>query len=189
MAEIEDIEQEKPLITEATWGFLILRLWIGFRMLIAGAEKFYAEVTRVDEDGIETTEFAFAWNNYEVTARDNVYNTIDQNAFLPLNPGKFFEKVFHVDPDKVPGFFYQLELGLWFAYALPWLLLVFGFFLIIGLIPRISLAVAGFVFMALSIGLMALGDADGIAWLGIHIGLVSAALLMVRHSRFNLSPY
>lgn len=177
MAENDENPPVKPLITEATWGFLVLRLWIGFRMLFAGAEKFYAQV---DVDGVPT--YKFAWRNTEQTAQA-IYGTIAEHAFLPLNPAIFSNTFFGTQYGE-EHFLYQLDLGMWFAMALPWLLLVFGAFLILGILPRLSLTVAAFVFMLLSIGLMALPDNDGIAYLGIHIGLVAAALLMVRHARF-----
>ncbi len=187
MADIDDNVQVKPVITEATWGFLFLRLWIGFRMFFAGAQKFYAPV--LDEEGNPVPdEWSFEWANYLRTAKDNVHAVIDKHAFFPLNPQKFSETFFGSKPNP-DSWLAKIDPGLWFAFALPWLLLVFGFFLIIGLLPRTSLFVAGLTFMLLSIGMMALPDDDGLAYLGIHVGLVAVAMCLVRHSRFNLSRY
>lgn len=174
MADQDDNTFTKPAITDATWGFLVLRLWIGLRMFFAGAQKFYAK-----PDG--ATEFSFNWSHYKLTA-EKISASISDYAFFPLNPKTFLEKVFHMQ-NVSPAL--NFEPGIGFAYALPWLLLVFGVFLIFGILPRVSLVVAGVVFTMLSIGLMALGDNDGIAYLGIHVGLVSMAILLVRHARFN----
>ncbi len=185
MAEIEESAEIKPVITEATWGFLFLRLWIGFRMLFAGAEKFYAKV--LDEDtGIE--EYKFAWGHAKITAEDNIHKVVADNAFLPLNPKEFCVAVFGADPEKV-GFLGGLKFDLWFAMSLPYLLLVFGAFLVVGILPRTSLFMAGITFMLLSVGLMSMPDNEGIAALGIHVGLVAVALCLVKQARFNLTKY
>lgn len=187
MAENEETRQVvKPLFTEATWGFLVLRFWIALRMIFAGAQKFYAK-TIADPDTGELS-FGFSWNNWKVTAMDNVYAAVKNNSFLPPNPSDFLRKVCGMKPEKIPAWL-NIEPGLWFAYALPWLLLVFGFTLLLGILPRTSLFVAAFTFMMLSIGMFGLGDTDGINHLGIHIGLTAVALLLVRHSRFNLTRY
>ncbi len=184
MADIDDDNAEvKPLITEGTWGFLMLRLWIGFRMLFAGAEKFYAQVENAD--GVK--EWTFAWGNAITNAKGNILNVVRDNAFLPLNPKDFFMK-FGVAEEKVE-FLSAIQPDLWFSIGLPYLLLVFGAFLIVGILPRVSLFMAGITFMLLSIGLMSLPDAEGIMYLGVHVGLVAVAMCLVRHSRFNLTKY
>ena len=110
------------------------------------------------------------------------------NAFVPLNPKGFFVKVFGADPDKVK-FLEPFKFDLWFAMALPYLLLVFGALLVAGILPRTSLFMAGITFMLLSIGLMSMPDNEGIAALGIHVGLVAVALCLVRQARFNLTKF
>lgn len=185
MVEIDESAEIKPVITEATWGFLFLRLWIGFRMLFAGAEKFYAKVL---DPETELEEYKFAWGNAKVTAEENIHKVVADNAFLPLNPQDFFVKVFGADPEKI-SFLEPLKFDLWFAMALPYLLLVFGATLILGIVPRVSLFMAGITFMLLSIGLMSLPDNEGIAFLGIHVGLVAVALCLIKQARFNLTKY
>lgn len=186
MADNDDIIEVKPVITEGTWGFLMLRLWIGFRMLFAGAEKFYAQPLDPDT-GEKMEEYTFAWGHAVTTAKDNILSVVRDNAFLPLNPKDFFMK-FGVKEEKV-AFLDKVEPDLWFAMALPYLLVVFGAFLVIGLLPRVSLFMAGITFMLLSIGLMSMPDADGVMYLGVHVGLVAVAMCLVRHARFNLTKF
>ena len=183
MADNEDSADIKPVITEATWGFLFLRLWIGFRMLFSGAEKFYAKV-----EGAAGEQYAFAWKNAQITAKENVYDVVANHARVPLNPKDFLVKVFGVDAESV-GFLGVLKFDLWFAMALPYLLLVFGAFLVLGILPRISLFMAGMTFMFLSVGMMAMPDPQVVAELGIHVGLIAVALCLVRQARFNLTKY
>ncbi len=186
MAEIDESAEIKPVITEATWGFLFLRLWIGFRMLFAGAEKFYAKVVVDEALGLE--EYKFAWSHAVITAKENIHKVVADNAFIPLNPKDFLVRVFGVEESKV-SFLGGLQFDLWFAMALPYLLLVFGATLVLGILPRTSLFMAGIIFMLLSIGLMALPDNEGIAYLGIHVGLVAVALCLIKQARFNLTKY
>ncbi len=45
--------------------------------------------------------------------------------------------------------------------------------LLVGLGTRLSLFVQGLIYIALTVGLILLGQNDGISWLGIHIALVA----------------
>jgi hypothetical protein len=185
MADIEESAEVKPVITEATWGFLLLRLWIGFRMLFAGAEKFWAKTIPVE--GTEDLKYGFSWANANYTAKENIYQVVADNQFLPLNPYNLLVR-FGVDPDKI-GFLEMFKFDLWFAMALPYLLLTFGVTLILGILPRTSIFMAGITFMLLSIGLMSMPDNEGIATLGIHVGLCAVALCLVKQARFNLTKF
>jgi thiosulfate dehydrogenase [quinone] large subunit len=59
-----------------------------------------------------------------------------------------------------------------------------GIMLILGLGTRLSLLVQGLLFIALTVGLVLIDANDGVAYLGIHIGLVAAAFLLARHNKF-----
>jgi thiosulfate dehydrogenase (quinone) large subunit len=59
-----------------------------------------------------------------------------------------------------------------------------GIMLIIGLGTRLSLVVQGLLFIALTVGLVLIDANDGVAYLGIHIGLVAGAFLLAHHNRF-----
>jgi thiosulfate dehydrogenase [quinone] large subunit len=56
--------------------------------------------------------------------------------------------------------------------------------LLVGLGTRISLLVQGLLFIALTVGLVLIDSNDGVAYLGIHIGLVAGAFLLAQHNRF-----
>jgi len=42
------------------------------------------------------------------------------------------------------------------------------------------------VYVGLSFGLMAVQEAEGVAWLGMHIAMFAGALVLVKHNRFAL---
>lgn len=75
-----------------------------------------------------------------------------------------------------------------FAHSLGYVLVVLGVALLLGLKTRVTLFLSGLVYVALSFGLMAVQEQQGIAWLAIHVIMFVGALLLVRHNRFALWP-
>jgi thiosulfate dehydrogenase [quinone] large subunit len=74
-----------------------------------------------------------------------------------------------------------------FAYPLGYILLALGVTILMGIKTRLSLLIMGLVYVALSFGLMIVQESEGVAWLGVHVGLTVAALLLIRHNRFSLT--
>ena len=75
-----------------------------------------------------------------------------------------------------------------FADSIGYLLLVLGAALLLGVKSRATLILTGLLYVALSFGLMAVQENEGVAWLAIHVILIVGALLLVRHDRFALWP-
>jgi thiosulfate dehydrogenase [quinone] large subunit len=73
-----------------------------------------------------------------------------------------------------------------FAFFLGYLLVALGLAVLLGLKTRLALVGLGFLWVSLSFGLMAVQENEGVAWLGVYVGLNAAALLLVRHNRFAL---
>lgn len=131
-------------------AFLLLRLFLGLRALLAGLEKF--------ELGGTYSLDHYAQNMGRMAAG------ITGASFLPLWATRPF------------------------ALALGYVLLLLGAALLLGLRTRLTLVLHGLVYVALACGLMAVQEGEGVAWLGVHVGLVAAALVLVRHNRFALWP-
>lgn len=74
------------------------------------------------------------------------------------------------------------------AFALPlgFILGLLGVMLLLGLKTHLTLIVMGLLYIALAFGLMAVQQSDGVAWLGVYLGLVVAALTLVRYNRFAI---
>ncbi|MGF1451457.1 MAG: hypothetical protein ACFB21_05225 [Opitutales bacterium] len=159
-------------VTEATLGMLVLRLWLGVRALAAGIEKFAG--TRSAEAAVE---IGGEPNDYGLTetASEKVYG-FEHYAGVPdaLYPQ------FEAEP-LIPGFF----LGVYDFFLGP-LLLLLGLALLLGVATRTALVVTALLYTSLTFGLILLNQSAGVAWLGIHIGLIVGALLLVRHNRFEL---
>ncbi|HXQ80354.1 MAG TPA: hypothetical protein VN775_03515 [Opitutaceae bacterium] len=73
-----------------------------------------------------------------------------------------------------------------FAESLGYLLLLLGAALLLGVKSRATLFLTGLLYVALSFGLMAVQENEGVAWLGVHVIMIAGALLLVRHDRFAL---
>ena len=135
---------------ERTAAFLLLRLFLGLRSLLAGVDKFESE-------GVYSLE------NYRRNA-GHLASGITGASFLPLWATRDF------------------------ALALGFLLVGLGVALLLGLRTRLCLTLSGALYVALAFGLMAAEDAQGVAWLGIHLALVVAALVLSGHDRLALWP-
>jgi thiosulfate dehydrogenase [quinone] large subunit len=155
-----------------TFAFLALRLWLGVRALFVGIQKFaaYKSVAvplidpatgQPDASGVmvNINVKSYALANYAgIPAALK-----DKFAHDPLLP-KFALVAF----DRLLGPVFILT----------------GIMLLIGLGTRLSLIVQALLFIALTVGLVLIDQNDGVAWLGIHIGLVAGALLLAQHNRF-----
>lgn len=75
-----------------------------------------------------------------------------------------------------------------FAHSLGYLLIALGVLILLGVKTRVTLLVTGLVYVGLSFGLMAVQEAEGVAWLGVHVVLIVMALVLVRHNRFAVLP-
>ncbi len=168
----------KPNIIENltdTFGYLVLRVWLGLRALLTGLEK-YAGVKVTEEPLLD--EFGEPdINGAVVEVKSKVYSMEHYHGLPPAMADKFAEE------PLIPGW----GLALYDAVLGPVLILL-GVSLLIGLAPRISLFLQGLLYSSLTIGLILFNASDGVAWLGIHILLVVAALRLVKHDRFAVLP-
>ena len=169
--EIRTIPVQK-VAWDYTFAFWALRLWLGFRALFVGIQKFavYKSVAmplidpstgQPDASGVmvNVSVKSYSWANYAGIPA----GLRDKFAHDPLLP-HFALTLF----DRVLG---------------PAFILT-GIMLVIGLGTRLSLLIQGLLFIALTVGLVLIDQNDGVAYLGIHIGLVAAAFLLAQHNRF-----
>lgn len=153
-------------------ALLLLRLWLGLRAFQSGVEKF-AGIRSVDEPVVIDGEI----NDYGLveSATEKVYSLGNMHGV----PQGMYDRL-AAEP-LMPGFglaIYDMVLG-------P-LLIVLGITVLLGIALRTSLFAMGLVYTSLTFGLILLGQDAGIAWLGIHILLVVAALFQMRYNRFSV---
>jgi thiosulfate dehydrogenase [quinone] large subunit len=133
---------------EYTGAFLLLRLWLGLRTLIAGLEKWESGGT-------------YSFENYYKNM-GRMAQGISSSSFMPLWMTKNF------------------------AHTLGYALVVLGLCVLLGVKSRLSLFATGLLYVGLSFGLMAVQEAEGVAWLGMHMIVIAGALMLVRYERFAI---
>jgi len=82
------------------------------------------------------------------------------------------------------GCFLPLWMTKPYAFTLPWLLLLSGIAIILGIKNRIGLALGAAIYTSLGIGLILVRE--DIYILGIYLGLTAAALCLNKYNRFAL---
>ena len=135
---------------------LLLRLWVGLRLFMAGLDKFRS-------GNGAASEFTMDAYNKKMGA---IVDLIAQNSFLSM---------------KTPDWAFNL-----YRQYLGWALLIVGGMIIIGLFRRFSLFMGGVLLLMLSVGLMALPDDVESVRLGMQVGLCAFALITVKHDVFSL---
>lgn len=164
---------DKPQTSwDATLAFLVLRGWLGVRALFVGLAKYgaYHAVTAPLIDPATGQPDASG-----VLVTQNVKNYALANyAGIPVG----LRERFAHDPMFPAALLHVFDRVLGPAFILT------GVMLLLGLGTRISLLAQSALFIALTVGLVMIDQNDGVAYLGIHIGLAAAALLLARHNRF-----
>lgn len=153
-----------------TLGMLTLRIWLAIRAIQTGIEKFAGTGTAskaITIDGAPNDYGLTEAASYKVYALSNYQGV----------PGPLYDK-FASEP-LIPGWgldLYNIILG-------P-ALLILGFALLLGLATRFTLFAMGLLYTSLTFGLILIKQDAGIAWLGIHIIMIVAALALAKHNRF-----
>lgn len=154
-------------------GFLILRAWLGLRALLAGVEKFGAYKT-IQQPIIDPTT-GQADPNAVVDVKVKFY-ALANYAGVPAGlKSKFANEAL------LPGFALNL-----FDKVLGPVLILTGVMLLLGIGTRTSLFVQGLIYVSLTVGLILINQPDGISWLGIHVALVTMALMLAKHNKLAL---
>lgn len=154
-------------------AFIVLRLWLGVRALLAGIEKFgvYQPVAMpvLDENGQPDSSGVMHNVNvkhYAIANYSGVPSALkDKFTHEPLLP--------------------QFALNI-FDHVLGPLFILSGVMLLIGLGTRISLFVQALLYLALTVGLILIDKPDGVTYLGIHVAMVAFALVLSKHNKFAL---
>ncbi len=75
-----------------------------------------------------------------------------------------------------------------YAHALPWVELLLGLMLLLGIRMRITLFLTGLTYLSLLFGQLLVKQYGVVADITLHLAFVVAALLLVRHNRLELLP-
>lgn len=158
----------------ANLGFLTLRLWLGARAVITGLEKYAGKIS-VEEPLLDATGQPDA-----------------SGAMMQVDHKVYGFSHYHGLPETlVTKFNAEPLLPAWalkaFGAALGPALIILGVALLTGLFTRPALFLTGLLYTALTLGLILIGQDQGVASLGVHIALVAFALFRSEDNRFTLT--
>lgn len=148
----------KFIFSDLTWAMLMLRLWLGLRLLFLALNKF----KKVNE-----TDKSITWS------LGNYYGEGGEPGWVDYASKPFYE---YGGLPKWMAEPYTASLG--------WVMLLGGILILLGVTNRIAILFGTLIFLSLSFGLMTLDDGMEIAYVGFQFGLFIAALLLARHNRF-----
>jgi thiosulfate dehydrogenase [quinone] large subunit len=157
-----------------TLAFLLLRGWLGIRALVAGIEKFSAKIPiqqpLLNADGTPDASGAI------VEIESKVYGFSHYHALPSSLQQKLADEPLLLSYLTTP-----------FYAVLGYVLIALGLALLLGLFTRATLFGMGLLYIMLTVGLMLISQDPGVAWLGIHVGLVAMALALVQHNRYTIT--
>ncbi|MEI6077905.1 MAG: hypothetical protein WCS94_20155 [Verrucomicrobiota bacterium] len=164
---------ESPCQCDYSLAFLLLRGWLGLRALLAGVEKFgaYKTIQQPILDASGQPDPGGAMIDMKVK-----FYSLGNYSGVPLGLKTKF-----ANEALLPGFALTT-----FDKLLGPALIASGVMLLLGLGTRASLFVQGLIYIMLSVGLILINQPDGIAYLGIHVGLVAFALMLAKHNKLAL---
>ena len=157
-----------------TLAFLTLRLWLGVRAFGTGLEK-YADTARKQVPLIDPATGMEDPSGAMIEVTEKVYGLTHYKAL----PSALATKL--ANEPLLPDWAFSL-----FSACLGPVLLILGLTTLLGVATRTSLFVQGLLYTALMYGLLIIGQDNGVAWLGTHVLLVAAALVLSVHNRFAL---
>ena len=159
---------------EQALAFFVLRLWLGVRALLAGLEK-YAAYNTIQQPLMDPATGMADPSGAMVDVKIKYYALTNYSGI----PASLKDK-FTTEP-LLPKFaLHQFDVLLGPA------LVITGAMLLLGIATRLSLFIQGLIYVMLSAGLILIHQEDGVAWLGIHVGLVALALILAKHNRLCL---
>ena len=168
------VDSGRKIQWDFTFAFLILRLWLGVRALLVGVEK-YGAYQSVAMPLIDPATGQPDASGVMVNVNVKTYALANYAGI----PAALRDKFAH-DP-LLPKFAVNI-----FDHLLGPAFILTGIMLLLGLGTRLSLLAQALLFIALTAGLVLIDQNDGVAWLGIHIGLVAAALLLAQYNRYAI---
>jgi thiosulfate dehydrogenase [quinone] large subunit len=160
--------------TDLTLAFLVLRLWLAVRAILAGIEKFGAFKT-IQKPFVDPTTGMEDPSGAMVEVKQKFYSMTNYSGIPQSLKDKFATEP--MLPHVATAPFYGL---------LGYALIALGLMLLIGIGTRISLFLQGILYVMLTAGLILIKQEDGVAWLGVHVALVALALVLAKYNRFTL---
>jgi len=155
-------------------AFLVLRLWLGVRALLAGIEKF-GKYTPTPMPVIDPTTGQPDASGVMINVNVKHYAFANYSGVPDALKDKFTHE------PLLPHFALNL-----FDHLLGPAFILAGVMLLIGLGTRISLFVQALIYLSLTVGLVLLDKPDGITYLGVHVAMIAFALVLVKYNKLAI---
>lgn len=169
-----------------TMAFWLLRFWLAARAIGTGLVKFQGEG--------QTVKAEYADLDAE-TLQAMGAEAFDKAQTLGL---QFYHGLPAKGPMSIEGFTASPLMPSFmvepYAYVLGYALIALGVALLLGVCTRVTLFLMGLLYISLTYGFIILeptlrdASAAGIAYLGVHMIMIVAALLLAKHNKFELLP-
>jgi thiosulfate dehydrogenase (quinone) large subunit len=155
-----------------TYGALLLRIWLAVRAIQTGIEKFAG--SRASDKPITVDGEV---NEYGLTASASAKEYALANYHGV--PDALMDK-FKAEP-LMPAFSLPL-----YDKLLGPALLILGVTILLGIAYRTSLFLLGLLYVSLTWGLILIKQDEGVSWLGVHMILITLALMLAQHNRLTV---
>ena len=186
-----------------TMAFWLLRFWLAMRAIGTGLTKFMgkadgevvnpafkSEVAKLMKDGLTNAEAIDAAKAQGI--QEKVSQVVDVLSFSSYHglpeKGPMTIETFSASP-LMPTFMVEP-----YAFVLGFALIGLGLTTLLGICTRLSLFLMGLLYISLTYGFVILepsmgpNAAAGIAYLGVHMVLIVAALALADYNKFELLP-
>ncbi|MGI8603009.1 MAG: hypothetical protein ACR2OZ_08415 [Verrucomicrobiales bacterium] len=166
---------ERPIysVLNLSAAFIVLRLFMGFRLVLSGLEKMGYFVGK----GTASLEEA-------LTLRKWI-----GDGGLAANDGFGDGKMWPVGKAMLDYTFLPKVLIQAILIPLPYLMIVPGVFILLGLFNRAAWWLAGMVWFSLAFGQMLLPDEGTVQTLGLYIVITAIALVIIEHNRLRVTKF
>lgn len=136
---------------------LLLRLWVGLRLFMAGVDKF----REGNGWGSAPGSVSFSMDNYAAKT-GRIAKLMTENSFFPKEMCEMYAK------------------------SIGYVLLAVGVWVVVGLFTEVGLLLAGLTVLSLGLGLAALPDDTEVVYIGIHVLIIAAALATCKAKQISL---
>lgn len=167
-----------------TFAFLLLRLFMGMRLILSGLEKmgfFVAKGTASFSEALKLQQWfgpSGLGSKVEIDGKEALLNQgLGDGKMWPV--GKAM-----LDYTNLPVFMIKP-----FLIGLPYAMLISGLFILLGLWNRLAWMLAGLIWFSLAFGQMLLPDEGVIQQLGLYVFMCALALCLIHHNRVRITKF
>ncbi|MCB1096582.1 MAG: hypothetical protein R3F19_20415 [Verrucomicrobiales bacterium] len=158
---------EKQPWSGDSMAYLMLRTFIGLRLVMSGLDKFKLSNNVIDErGGVSRVRWSELYRFEHLNAKaDKIIGAVPKFGGINADLAELYLKV------------------------LAPLMICVGVSLLIGFFNRLSLFAAGMIFISLSFGLMSIGEEETVYRLGVYVALVALAFHYVKANKLGITKW